>query len=373
MVDKSLLTGSNALVGLVFGVVFGVAMSFVMMRFRVFDQIVTPLAVALNAVPIVVLVPVLNNMLFGTTSQVPRRLMVALIVFFVVLVNVSKGLRQVDQTHIELMKSYAASPTEILRKVRIPNALPYLFTALKISAPLAVITAFVSEYFGAAHRTVSPNAVTNSLNGSKDVTWAYVIGASTLGLTFYLVSIALEERDGESEQNSLNTTQPHNRGAHMRKQFTRIVAGVAAASLVAAACGSDEASDVVDDVEGAAEDAADDAEAVADDVADEVDEAMEDEAMEDDAMEDDAMEDGDGGGTAAADCAETESVSLQLQWFTQAQFAGYYARDRPGLLRRPVLGGRDQGRRRRDRAAIRTRQRQRGLRHRMGAQGAADT
>ncbi len=191
VVDKSLLTGSNALVGLVFGVLVGVAMSFVMMRFRVFDQIVTPLAVALNAVPIVVIVPVLNNMLFGTTSQVPRRLMVTLIVFFVVLVNVSKGLRQVDQTHMELMRSYAASPTEILRKVRIPNALPYLFTALKISAPLAVITAFVSEYFGGPQNGLA-NAVTNSLNGSKDVTWAYVIGASTLGLTFYLISIALE-------------------------------------------------------------------------------------------------------------------------------------------------------------------------------------
>ncbi len=191
VVDKTLLTGSNALVGLIFGVIFGIAMSFVMMRFPLLDQLVTPLAVALNAVPIVVIVPVLNNMLFGTTSQVPRRLMVTLIVFFVVLVNVSRGLRQVDQTHMELMRSYAASKSQILRKVRIPNALPYLFTALKIAAPLAVITAFVSEYFGGPQNGLA-NAVTNSLNGSKDVTWAYVIGASTLGLTFYLVSIALE-------------------------------------------------------------------------------------------------------------------------------------------------------------------------------------
>ncbi len=191
VVDKSLLTGSNALVGLLLGVVFGVALSFVMMRFTIFDQLVTPLAVALNAIPIVVIVPVLNNMLFGTTSQVPRRLMVALIVFFVVLVNVAKGLRQVSATHVELMHSYAASSGEILRKVRIPNAIPYLFTALKISAPLAVITAFVAEYFGGPQNGLA-SAVTNSLNGSKDVTWAYVIGASTLGLTFYLVSVALE-------------------------------------------------------------------------------------------------------------------------------------------------------------------------------------
>ena len=201
VVDKTQLTGSNALVGLLLGTLFGVTMSFVMMRFRILDQIITPLAVALNAVPIVVIVPVLNNMLFGTTSQVPRRLMVTLIVFFVVLVNVSKGLRQVEQTHLELMRSYAASPTDILRKVRIPNALPYLFTALKISAPLAVITAFVSEYFGGPQNGLA-NAVTNSLNGSKDVTWAYVIGASTLGLTFYLISVAVESAAGRSGTNA---------------------------------------------------------------------------------------------------------------------------------------------------------------------------
>lgn len=197
VVEKSQLTGSNAFVGLLLGVLFGVAMAFVTMRFPLLDELVTPLAVALNAVPIVVIVPVLNNMLFGTTSQVPRRLMVTLIVFFVVLINVSKGLRQVSNTHVELMRSYAASPTDVLVKVRIPNALPYLFTALKIAAPLAVITAFVSEYFGGPQNGLA-NAVTNSLNGSKDVTWAYVIGASTLGLTFYLISVALESAAGRA-------------------------------------------------------------------------------------------------------------------------------------------------------------------------------
>ncbi len=191
VVDKSMVTGANALIGLVLGAVFGIAMSFVIVRFRLLEELVTPLAVALNAVPIVVIVPVLNNMLFGTTSQVPRRLMVTLIVFFVVLVNVSKGLRQVSPTQLELMRSYAASPWEVMKKVRVPNSIGYLVTALRIAAPLAVITAFVSEYFGGPQDGLA-NAVTNSLNGSKDVTWAYVIGASTLGLIFYLASIGVE-------------------------------------------------------------------------------------------------------------------------------------------------------------------------------------
>jgi NitT/TauT family transport system permease protein len=188
--DASFATGVNALAGLVAGVVLGVAMSFVMMRFRVLDELVTPLAVALNAIPIIVLVPVFNNMLSPTT-EVPRRLMVTLIVFFIVLVNVTKGLRQVSPVHIELLRSYAATPSEVLVKARIPNAVPYLFTALKIAAPLAVITAFVAEYFGGRQNGLA-YSITSSINGGKDVMWAYVIGACALGLLFYLISVGLE-------------------------------------------------------------------------------------------------------------------------------------------------------------------------------------
>ena len=72
------------------------ALSFLLMRFNVVNELVTPLAVALNAIPIIVLVPVFNNM-FASTTEVPRRLMVTLIVSFIVLVNVAKGLRQVER------------------------------------------------------------------------------------------------------------------------------------------------------------------------------------------------------------------------------------------------------------------------------------
>ncbi|MGA9278671.1 ABC transporter permease, partial [Ilumatobacter sp.] len=190
--DATWVTGLNALIGLLLGVLFGVLASLLTVRFIQVEALLTPVAVAVNAIPIVVIVPILNNMLFGTTSQLPRRLMVMLIVFFVVFVNVSKGLRQVSATHLELMRSYAASPSEIMFKVRVPNATGYLFTALKIAAPLAVITAFVAEYFGGVQSGLA-TGVRNSLNGSKDVTWAYVIGASALGLTFYLISSGLEK------------------------------------------------------------------------------------------------------------------------------------------------------------------------------------
>jgi NitT/TauT family transport system permease protein len=184
-------SGANALVGLIAGTALGVAVGFLLMRFNVLNELASPLAVALNAVPIIVLVAVFQNM-YSSTSEVPRRLMVTLIVFFIVLVNVAKGLRQVHATHLELLRSYAATPREVLIKARIPNALPYLFTALKIAAPTAVITAFVSEYFGGRQNGLGYFIPSNFANSKNAVAWAYVIGACLLGLAFYLVSILIE-------------------------------------------------------------------------------------------------------------------------------------------------------------------------------------
>lgn len=185
------VSGTNAAFGLLFGTIIGVLVSFVLSRFRVLDELVMPMSIAINAIPAFVLVSVFNNM-FSSTSEVPRRLMVTLVVFFVVLVNVSKGLRQVQPVHAELMKSYAASGWEVMRKVRVPNAVPYLFTALRISAPLSVIYAYVSEYFGGSQNGLGHRISSNISNSKNALGWAYVVGACLLGLAFYLISIIME-------------------------------------------------------------------------------------------------------------------------------------------------------------------------------------
>ena len=151
----------------------------------------TPLSIGLNAVPIFVLVALFNNM-YPVTSEVPRRLMVTLVVYFIVLVNVARGLREVGAIQLELMRSYAASDVAILRKVRVPNAVPYLFTALRIAAPASVITAFVSEYFGGSQNGLGSRIVGNIALSNNAEAWAYVLAACLLGLTFYLVAVALE-------------------------------------------------------------------------------------------------------------------------------------------------------------------------------------
>ena len=192
------VSGTNALIGLLAGTSFGVLMSFVLSRFRFLNQIVTPLAVALNAVPIFVLVAVLNNM-YSITSEIPRRIMVAMVVYFIVLVNVARGLTQISATQLELMRSYAASDGAILRKVRIPNALPFLFVSLKIAAPAAVITAFVSEYFGGSQNGLGSRISSNIANSKNAAAWAYVLAACLLGLLFYLISVLMESLNRKGE------------------------------------------------------------------------------------------------------------------------------------------------------------------------------
>jgi len=216
--DAMVVTGANAFVGLLFGVICGVALSFVLMRFNVVNELVTPLAVALNAISIIVLVPVFNNM-FASTTEVPRRLMVTLIVSFIVLLNVAKGLRQVSAIHMELLQSYAASKSEILRKVRIPNATSYLFTALKIAAPVAVITAFVSEYFGGSQNGLGYGITSNAAVSRTAASWGYVVGACLLGLAFYLAAVVLERiASPTARPTTRSTSSPRSTHQHITSQ-----------------------------------------------------------------------------------------------------------------------------------------------------------
>ncbi len=187
----STVSGTNALVGLLLGIVAGTFAAMIANRFRILSEIIVPLAAAISAIPIVVVVSIMNKM-FGVGSQVPRRLMAMIIVFFVIFVNVARGLRQSNATQLELLRSYAASERQVMRKVRLPNALPFLFTAIKIAAPLAVTAAFVSEYFGGTQDGLGQK-IPSAMTGSKfPLGWAYVGAACILGLLFFAVATFLE-------------------------------------------------------------------------------------------------------------------------------------------------------------------------------------
>ena len=181
----------EALGGLVIGTVGGVAVAFATARWASARGVLLPVAIAANAVPIIAFAPIINNW-FGLENPLAKMVMAAILVFFPVMANVTRGLVQVDPAALELMRASAASEWQVLRKVRIPNALPYFFTAMKLATTLSLIGAIVGEYFGGASLVLGRVIVQSSSALRFDVTWAAILLAAATGIAFYLAIVAIE-------------------------------------------------------------------------------------------------------------------------------------------------------------------------------------
>ena len=191
MTSTGLYTATTALLGLILGTALGILLAMVAQRFFVFRNVMIPVAAGIAAVPIVALTPILNNM-FDITSRTPRILITAIVVFFPIFVNVYRGLTEVAPVQLELLRTLSASPRTVTRVLRIPNALPFFFTGLKVAAPLAVIAALVAEYFGGPQEGLGSKIASSAANTAYGRAWAYVLVAIILGLAFYLAAVALE-------------------------------------------------------------------------------------------------------------------------------------------------------------------------------------
>ena len=236
---------------------------------RVLDEMLTPLAAAMAAIPIVALTPIFNTM-FASTSSTPRRLVVAIYVFFPIFVNTLRGLRQIDPVHAELMRSYAASPWTTTKVVRLPGALPFFFTGPE------------DRVLGGGHRRDRLGVLRRAAEGAGP---GHHLGRGGVGLP-----AGLGDRDGRDRARARLLPR---RGARRapgdalatttrRTLVSRFLhraawaAALASCVLAMAACGGDDNSSASTS-------------------------------------------------TAAGGAKSLTKVKLQLQWFTQAQFAGYFA------------------------------------------------
>lgn len=189
--EATTTSGANALIGLIAGTVLGVVAALIASRFRFLRDLLLPLAAAFNVIPIVAAAPILANGI-SNTSELPRRIIVSITVFFPIFINTLKGLTQIDPTQSELMRALAASPTGVLRKVRVPNSLGYFFTGLKIASASAVIAAIVAEYFGGPQNGLGSRISSNAAQTKTAQAWSYVVAACVLGLIFYISTLVLE-------------------------------------------------------------------------------------------------------------------------------------------------------------------------------------
>jgi NitT/TauT family transport system permease protein len=185
------VTGGNALVGLVVGFVLGVGLALLAARARIISELANPLVSAAAAVPIVALAPVFTTM-FGSTTELPRRLVVAVVVVVPVFVSTARGLAQVTPVHHDLMTALAATPTQFSRFVRLPGAVPYIMTGLRLAAPASVIAAIVAEYFGGLQNGLGSRITSAAANTAYARAWAFVVASIVLGLAFYLAGLLAE-------------------------------------------------------------------------------------------------------------------------------------------------------------------------------------
>ena len=191
LVSTTLVTGANSLVGLVAGFVLGVALALLAARSRLVYELSTPVVLAASAVPIVALAPVFTTM-FGSTTEIPRRLVVTIVVLVPVFVSTVRGLRQVRPVHAELMTALAATPGQFARFVRLPGAVPYIMTGLRVAAPAAVIAAIVAEYFGGLQNGLGSRISSAAANTAYARAWAFVAASIVLGLLFHLAGVLAE-------------------------------------------------------------------------------------------------------------------------------------------------------------------------------------
>jgi len=182
----------EALGGLTLGTVLGIVVAFATARWATARSVLLPVAIASSAIPIIAVAPILNNW-FGVLNPLSKMAMAALLVFFPVMINVTRGLVEVPPATIELMRSYASTEWEILAKVRVPNMLPFLFTALKVGATLAFIGAIVGEYFGGTSLVIGRIVIASMSSGRFDLAWAGILIGALGAIAAYL-AISIVER-----------------------------------------------------------------------------------------------------------------------------------------------------------------------------------
>jgi NitT/TauT family transport system permease protein len=192
----ALFTAKEAAVGFVLGAAVGFGLGVLLAQSRLLQRGFLPYVIASQTVPILAVAPIV--VVYLGTLHVAAWFSVAVIAayltFFPVTINTLRGLESTDRRALDLMRSYAAGRRMVLWKLRIPAALPYIFSALKIAATASVVGAIIGE---------APSSIQDGLGGyivtfnqyytlNPENLWATNLVAALLGIGFFLVIVVAE-------------------------------------------------------------------------------------------------------------------------------------------------------------------------------------
>jgi len=197
LLKAAAFTAKEAALGFAMGAVGGFALGAVLAHSRMLQRGFLPYVIASQTVPILAIAPMVVIWLASihVTAWVSVAVIAAYLTFFPVVIATLRGLNAADRRAVELMRSYAASRWTVLWKLRFPTSLPFLFTALKVSATASIVGAIIGE---------SPSSISGGLGGAilnfaqyysfqPQNLWATNIIAAALGVAFFLIVVLAEK------------------------------------------------------------------------------------------------------------------------------------------------------------------------------------
>jgi NitT/TauT family transport system permease protein len=196
LLKSAWFTAKEAMIGFAAGAIVGFLLAVGLVHSRLAQRAFLPYIVASQTVPILAVAPIVVVYL-GSLHVAPWfsvAVIASYLTFFPVTINTLRGLQSTDRRALELMRSYAAGRMSVLWKLRIPAALPYIFSALKVSATASIVGAIIGE---------APSSIQEGLGGfivnfnqyyslNPENLWATNLIAALLGIAFFLAIVIAE-------------------------------------------------------------------------------------------------------------------------------------------------------------------------------------
>ncbi len=189
------VTASATLVGFLFGIALGVALAVGIVHVRTLDRSLLPWIIASQTIPILAIAPMIIVVLgnIGFTGLLPKAIISMYLCFFPVAIGMVKGLRSPDPLQLDLMRTYSASPAQVLWKLRAPASVPFLFASLKVAIGISLVGAIVGELPTGGQEGIGARLLSGSYYGQTIQIWSALAMAALLGVVLVAL-VALAER-----------------------------------------------------------------------------------------------------------------------------------------------------------------------------------
>ncbi|WP_431281187.1 ABC transporter permease [Humitalea sp. 24SJ18S-53] len=191
LLDNSWQTLMTTLIGFAFAIVFGLALGVAIGSSSLLYAGLYPLLIAFNSVPKVAVVPIL--VIWFGIGTVPAVITAFLISFFPIVVNVATGIATVEPELRDVLRALGARPSDIIRKVGLPRAMPYFFASLKIAITVAFVGSIIAETV-AANKGIGHLMILASSRFDVPLVFAGLIVTGIMGVLMYAASVSIEKR-----------------------------------------------------------------------------------------------------------------------------------------------------------------------------------